>query len=102
MLRRARGLLLRFVRRRALASLVGVALAAPAAWIEWSGRFDAWWIDGLALVVGATGVALLWTGLTGTKPDWSEYQLATWKLQTYKLQDSDRRPLDLDVGQSRR
>jgi hypothetical protein len=72
MLRRGRGLLLRFVRRRALASATGLALAAPAAWIELSGHFSAWWIEGLALVVGATGVALLWTGLTGVSPDWQE------------------------------
>jgi hypothetical protein len=71
-LRRARGLLLRFVRRRALAGLLGVALALPAAWIEFSGRASAWWMEGLALVVGATGLALLWTGLVGTAPDWNE------------------------------
>lgn len=72
MLRRLRGVLLRFVRRRRLAALVGLALAIPAAWIEFSGRVDAWWIDGVALVVGATGLALLWTGITGVSPDWVE------------------------------
>ncbi len=70
MLRRLRGFVLRLVRRRGLAILVGSALAAPAAWLELSGRFGAWWIDGLALVVGATGLAVLWTGLTGVAPDW--------------------------------
>lgn len=65
-------MLLRFVRRRRLAALVGLALAIPAAWIEFSGRVDAWWIDGVALVVGATGLALLWTGITGVSPDWVE------------------------------
>ena len=50
--------------------LLGLALAAPAAWVEFSGRFDAWWVDGLSLVVGATGIALFWTGLTGVSPDW--------------------------------
>jgi len=70
MLRRVRGLLLRFVRRRALAIAVGLALAAPAAWVELAGRVDAWWIEGLALVVGATGLALAWTGFTGPAPDW--------------------------------
>jgi len=70
--RRARGLLLRFVRRRALASVVGIALAVPGAWIEFSGRVSAWWIEGLALISGATGLALLWTGVSGTKPDWIE------------------------------
>jgi hypothetical protein len=72
MLRRGRGLLLRFVRRRALAVAVGLALALPAAWIELSGRFDEWWIEGLALVAGATGLALIWTGVTGISPDWVE------------------------------
>jgi hypothetical protein len=71
-LRRARGVLLRFVRRRALAILVGLALAAPSAWIEFSGRAGAWWIEGLALVVGATGLALIWTGLVGVAPDWTQ------------------------------
>ena len=70
--RRARGLLLRFVRRRALASLAGIALVLPAGWIEFSGRAGAWWIEGLALVGGATGLALLWAGISGTGPDWIE------------------------------
>jgi len=69
-LRRARGSLLRLVRRRSLASLVGVAFAVPAAWLEISGRFDAWWVEGLALVFGATGIALIWIGLAGASPDW--------------------------------
>ena len=70
--RRVRGVLLRLVRRRPLALAVGVALAAPAAWLEFSGVSGAWWLNGLGLVVGATGVALFWTGLTGARPDWSE------------------------------
>jgi hypothetical protein len=70
MLRRLRGATLRFVRRRPLAIAVGLALAAPAAWVELDGRFDAWWIDGAALVIGATGLAVLWTGITGAAPDW--------------------------------
>jgi len=69
-LRRVRGMLLRLVRRRALAIIAGLALVVPAAWIEFSGRFDAWWMNGLALVVGATGLAVFWTGLTGPSPDW--------------------------------
>ena len=40
------------------------------------GRFGgvhaAWWIEGLSLVVCATGLALFWTGLTGPSPDWVE------------------------------
>jgi hypothetical protein len=72
-LRRARGMILRLVRRRGLAMTVGFALAAPAAWVELSGRYDAWWVEGLALVIGATGLAILWTGLTGASPDWVEH-----------------------------
>jgi hypothetical protein len=68
--RRARGILLRLVRRRALAILIGAALVAPAAWIEFASRYDAWWTDGLAIVVGATGAAFLWTGITGPRADW--------------------------------
>jgi hypothetical protein len=74
MLRRARGLILRLVRRRPAAIVVGLALAGPAAWAEFSGRFDGWWAEGLALVVGATGLALLWTGITGAAPDWVDDQ----------------------------
>jgi hypothetical protein len=69
-LRRARGLLLRLVRRRRLAMAVGLALGVPAMWIEFSSRGGAWWVDGLALIAGATGIAIFWTGLTGIAPDW--------------------------------
>jgi hypothetical protein len=69
-LRRTRGWMLRLVRRRALAIAVGLALAVPAAWVEFNGRYSGWWVEGLALVVGATGIAIFWTGLTGLAPDW--------------------------------
>ena len=69
---RGRGFLLRFVRRRPLAILVGLALVLPAAWIEFVGRYEVWWLGGLALIVGATGLAILWTGITGPSPDWVE------------------------------
>ncbi|MBI3402803.1 MAG: hypothetical protein HY048_15410 [Acidobacteria bacterium] len=69
-LRRARGLVLRLVRRRSPAIVAGLALAAPAAWLEFGARTGAWWADGLALVLGATGAALIWTGVTGLKADW--------------------------------
>ena len=71
-LRRARGMLLRLVRRRTLAILIGLALAVPSGWVEFSGRYGVWWMEGLALVVGATGLAIFWTGLTGASPDWVE------------------------------
>ena len=68
--KRARGALLRLVRRRPIAVLVGVAVAGPAAWLELSGRYDAWWIDGLSLILVATGLALIWSGVVGITPDW--------------------------------
>ena len=71
-LRRARGALLRLVRRRGPAMALGLTLAVPAAWVEFSGRYDAWWVTGLALIVGATGLAIFWTGLTGPSADWIE------------------------------
>ena len=67
-LRRARGFLLRLVRQRRRAVIVGLVLAVPAAWLEI--RSDVWWTEGLALVLGASGLALFWTGLTGASPDW--------------------------------
>jgi hypothetical protein len=42
---------------------------APAIWIQVQGAGE-WWADGLSLVFGATGAALLWTGLVGLRPDW--------------------------------
>jgi hypothetical protein len=71
-LRRLRGAVLRLVRRRALAITVGLALAIPAAWVQLYGNYRSWWIEGLSLVVGATGIAIAWTGLTGPTPDWVE------------------------------
>jgi len=69
-LRRVRGGLLRLIRRRPLAAAVGLLLLVPAAWVEFGGRAMPAWADGVALVAGATGAALLWTGLAGVKPDW--------------------------------
>ncbi len=71
-LRRTRGAVLRLVRRRTVSILLGLVLVVPAAWVEFSGRFGAWWIEGLSLVAGATGVALIWTGVTGARADWIE------------------------------
>ena len=70
--RRVRGALLRLVRRRGLSIAIGLVLVVPSAWVEFGGHSGAWWIEGLALIVGATGLALVWTGLTGLSPDWVE------------------------------
>jgi hypothetical protein len=68
--RRARGFVLRLARRRGAAIFAGLVLAAPAVWLQFSEQFAAWWIDGVCLIAGATGAALIWTGLVGARPDW--------------------------------
>jgi hypothetical protein len=40
--------------------------------VEFGASNAPWWLEGLSLVVGATGLALFWTGLTGASPDWVE------------------------------
>jgi hypothetical protein len=73
MLKRLRGKLLRFVLRRPAAITLGLIMTVPAAWLL---VHDLPWetpvTDGLGLVVGATGVAFLLTGLGGRRPDWIE------------------------------
>ena len=72
LMRRTRGLLLRLVRRRGLSTVLGAVLIAPAAWVEFGANDAPWWLQGASLIVGATGLALFWTGLTGPSPDWVE------------------------------
>ena len=72
-LKRLRGTLLRFVLRRPAAIALGLVLTIPAVWLRLQ---DLPWetpvTDGLGLVVGATGVAFLLTGIGGRRPDWIE------------------------------
>lgn len=70
MMRRVRGAVLRLVRHRTRSMAIGLLLALPSLWVQVSARGDAWWLESLSLIVGATGLALFWTGLTGTAPDW--------------------------------
>jgi hypothetical protein len=70
-LKRLRGSLLRLALRRPIAIALGLALVAPAAWLlaqdfPWETPVT----DGIGLVVGATGVALLLAGIGGRRPDW--------------------------------
>jgi hypothetical protein len=72
LMRRVRGSLLRVVRRRVASIVIGLLLAVPAAWTQFRGSSDRWWVEGLSLVGVAAGIALIWTGLFGLKPDWEE------------------------------
>ena len=69
--RRARGVLLRLVLARGMAVVCGTTLLAPAAWL-FVGDYvwESWLSDGLGLVFGATGTALVLVGLGGRRPDW--------------------------------
>lgn len=67
---RTRGILLRLVRRRSLSIVLGFLLVTPGAWIEMAAAPVPAWVEGLGLVVGASGLALVWSGLRGPRPDW--------------------------------
>jgi polyferredoxin len=71
--RRLRGWLIRLVLNRTASVLLGLALLAPAVWL-WSGNhpWESPVTDGLGLVLGATGAALLFAGIGGRRPDWIE------------------------------
>jgi hypothetical protein len=52
--------------------VLGLVMIVPSAYIQFGNGVDAWWLQGLSLIAGATGIALFWTGLTGVSPDWQE------------------------------
>ncbi len=69
--RRLRGVLLRVARDRGAAGLLGAALALPAGLLlARDYGWETWLTDGLGLVLGATGLALLLMALGGARPDW--------------------------------
>ena len=72
-LKRLRGALLRLALKRPAAITLGLLMTAPAVWLlvqdlPWESPIT----DGLGLVLGATGVAFLLTGIGGRRPDWIE------------------------------
>ena len=54
-----------------MALAVGAVLLAPAlALVLDDYSWESWITDGLALVLGGTGAALVLTGIGGRRPDW--------------------------------
>lgn len=71
--KRARGWLLRLVLKRPVAIALGLMLVVPSAWLlvqdlPWESAVT----DGIGLILGATGMALLLAGIGGRRPDWIE------------------------------
>ena len=63
--------MLRLAFRRPVALAVGAVLLAPAlALVLDDYSWESWITDGLALVLGGTGAALVLTGIGGRRPDW--------------------------------
>lgn len=48
----------------------GTLLLAAAALGARNYSWESWATDGLGLVLGATGAALVWTAVSGRRPDW--------------------------------
>jgi hypothetical protein len=56
---------------RTLSIVLGLILLAPAVWVWLGGyRWETPVTDGLGLLFGATGAALLFAGIGGRRPDW--------------------------------
>ena len=69
--RRARGAVLRLAHARLAATLSGLALTVCSVLLmAFDFVWESWLTDGLGLVLGATGVALIAMGLGGRQPDW--------------------------------
>jgi hypothetical protein len=71
--RRVRGALLRLAYRRVTAFTAGLTLlGAAVAFAVIDRPWESWVTDGLTLVCGATGVALIVIAASGRTPDWIE------------------------------
>ena len=71
--KRLRGWLLRLALKRPVAIGLGLGLLVPAVWLLVQDlRWETPVTDGLSLILGATGAALLLAGTGGRRPDWFE------------------------------
>jgi hypothetical protein len=69
--RRLRGYVLRLVLNRPLSIAVGCLIASPGALLLINDyAWETGVTDGLALLALATGVAIVWAGISGRQPDW--------------------------------
>lgn len=73
LIRRLRGALLRLAFNRPAAFVAGLACSGCAVWLAAiDAAWESWASDGLGLVAGATGAALILAALGGRRPDWVE------------------------------
>jgi len=73
LIRRLRGALLRLAFNRPAALVAGMACAGGAVWLATiDAPWESWVSDGLGLIAGATGAALILVALGGRRPDWEE------------------------------
>lgn len=69
--RRIRGMVLRLVMNRPVAIGAGALMLGPGLWLFLTDqRWESGATDGLALLLMASGAAVLWTGVTGRRGDW--------------------------------
>ena len=73
LIRRLRGAFLRLAFNRPAAFVAGLACAGGAVWLAAiDAPWESWVSDGVGLVAGATGAALILVALGGRRPDWVE------------------------------
>ena len=72
-IRRLRGVLLRLVFHRPMALCAGTCFLSAAVWISWGEyHWEDSLSDGLSMLMGATGVALILMAIGGRQSDWQE------------------------------
>ncbi len=70
-IRRMRGALLRLTLARRIATSIGVVLVLPTTVLSLADfEWESWVTDGIVLLTGALGAALLVVGFSGRRADW--------------------------------
>ena len=71
LMRRTRGVLLRLAQARMSAAAVGTACVSfSVSLLVLEFFWESWLSDGLGLVLGGTGAALIMVAISGRTPDW--------------------------------